>query len=74
MIQAFRRYRSLPSRLGHVLELGCGPFTQLKGILQQTGREWEVDSVTLADPILVCYLLLIHLLSLTHLGAWPLLI
>jgi len=49
----FQRYRSVPAHLGHVLELGCGPFTQLKGLLGTRTKPWSVDSVTLADPLLV---------------------
>ena len=53
MKAAFSSYRRVPSRLGHVLELGCGPYTQLRELLAVRGRGWSVDSVTLADPILV---------------------
>ena len=53
MIDAFSQYRNVPAHLGHVLELGCGPFTQLKGLLGTRSRKWTLDSVTLADPLLV---------------------
>ncbi len=49
----FENYRAVPDNLGHVLELGCGPFTQLKSILGVPNRNWKVDTVTLSDPILV---------------------
>jgi SAM-dependent methyltransferase len=53
MKRAFKQYAKVPSKLGHVLELGCGPYTQLREILSVPGRGWTMDSVTLADPILV---------------------
>jgi len=53
MVAAFRQFAKLPNELGHVIEVGCGPFTQLRTILGIQGRNWSVSSVTLADPILV---------------------
>lgn len=38
--------------LGDVLELGCGPYTQLQSILTEGTR---VDSITLADPLVDVY-------------------
>jgi SAM-dependent methyltransferase len=51
--ELFNGYRAVPPALGHVLELGCGPFTQLKSLLGNSAVPWSVSSVTLADPILV---------------------
>ena len=53
MRQTFHDFKRVPDDLGHVLEIGCGPFTQLRTILNVRGRAWRVSSVTLADPILV---------------------
>lgn len=50
----FGNYETLPDRLGRVLEVGCGPFTQLKTIL--SCRDRHTDKVTLADPLLNDYL------------------
>ena len=52
-VENFELYRTVPDYLGHVLELGCGPFTQLKFLLRVPNRNWKVSSVTLADPILL---------------------
>jgi len=49
---AFDRYNAVPSHLGDVLEIGCGPFTQSRTIL--TGRTFK--SLTLLDPLLTTYL------------------
>lgn len=49
----FHQYKYVPEIMGDVLEVGCGPFSQLKTILSMPGRNWHVDSVTLADPIIV---------------------
>jgi SAM-dependent methyltransferase len=51
--ELFEGYAKVPSALGNVLELGCGPFTQLKSLLGNAAIPWSVSSVTLADPILV---------------------
>jgi len=48
----FDGYKSLPNDLGNVIELGCGPFTNLIHILP--GR-WS-KTVTLLDPLLRDYL------------------
>jgi hypothetical protein len=82
MAGQFQEFKALPHRLGHVLEIGCGPFTQLKTILGVRSKEWSVESVTLADLLdllnlldllhlvdlllLLLLLLLIHLLHLLH--------
>jgi SAM-dependent methyltransferase len=48
----FDSYKTVPPKLGDVLEIGCGPFTQLKTI--QQGR--SIETVTLLDPLLENYL------------------
>jgi SAM-dependent methyltransferase len=49
----FSGYVGVRPALGDVLELGCGPFTQLRSLLGNTAVPWTMRSVTLADPILV---------------------
>lgn len=55
----FNQYRALipfTERLGRVLEIGSGPFTQTKTILQRLGISLVgVGSVTLADPLMIFY-------------------
>jgi SAM-dependent methyltransferase len=48
----FNDYRDVPRDLGRVLEVGCGPFTQLRSIFP--GR--TAESVTLQDPLIGSYL------------------
>ena len=48
----FGNYAALPESLGHVVELGCGPYTQLQTILRPSSR---VVSITLVDPLAVHY-------------------
>ena len=42
----FDGYKALPSALGHVVELGCGPYTQLQSILRD---ESTTRRITLVD-------------------------
>lgn len=49
--EIFKGYQDLKSDLGHVCEIGCGPFTQLKTIIK--GR--TATRVTLLDPLLRSY-------------------
>lgn len=51
----FDRYAALPASLGHVVELGCGPYTQLQTILQLRS-EGVVKSITLVDPLAAHYM------------------
>ena len=44
----FANYASLPAALGHVLEIGCGPFTQVQTLLRDDS---QVLSITLVDPL-----------------------
>jgi len=50
--QLFDNYRAVPLQCGDVLEIGCGPFTQSRSILN--GR--SIQSLTLLDPLLAEYL------------------
>lgn len=49
----FDQYRALPEKLGDVVELGCGPFTNARYVLQ--GNRW-IHTITLVDPLLNTYL------------------
>lgn len=49
---AFNGYAALPSDLGNVIELGCGPFTNLRLIMPNR----TAASVTLLDPLANEYL------------------
>ena len=44
----FGGYAALPNELGHVVELGCGPFTQLQSVLRASSKAL---SITLVDPL-----------------------
>lgn len=48
----FNHYEAVPMQCGEVLEIGCGPFTQARSILN--GR--SILSLTLLDPLLADYL------------------
>ena len=48
----FDNYAEVPRQLGHVVEVGCGPFTQLQTILPSRPRP---SSITLLDPLLETY-------------------
>ena len=51
----FGRYAAVnASELGRVLELGCGPFTQTKTILEHLSGV-RVTSITLVDPLMLFY-------------------
>jgi SAM-dependent methyltransferase len=47
----FDGYKALPAKLGHVIELGCGAFTNLRFILP----EHPASTVTLLDPMVHVY-------------------
>jgi SAM-dependent methyltransferase len=49
--ECFGGYAALPAKLGKVIELGCGAFTNLRHILP--GR--EAISITLLDPLADAY-------------------
>lgn len=50
-IKLFDNYRVLPTNLGNLLEIGCGPFTQTRVVLQTR----IALSITLLDPLLNTY-------------------
>ena len=45
----FDQYRALPDALGHVLEIGSGPYTQTQSLLLRPGS--STSSITLVDPL-----------------------
>jgi len=47
----FNNYQDLKTDLGHVCEIGCGPFTQLQTIIR--GR--TAHKITLLDPLIHSY-------------------
>jgi len=49
--QGFDDYKDISQNLGNVIEIGCGPFTQLQTISQNR----IIKSVTLLDPLLDRY-------------------
>eukprot|EP00727_Mastigamoeba_balamuthi_P001220 m51a1_g11095 hypothetical protein (903) ;mRNA; f:15054-32764 len=53
--EKFQNYELLPDDLGKVLEIGPGPFTQIKWILGARD-EFDVHSITLVDPNLLFYM------------------
>jgi SAM-dependent methyltransferase len=50
--ERFDGYRFLPARLGDCIELGCGPYTNIRVILE--GR--EADRVVCSDPLTRSYI------------------
>lgn len=55
-LAGFNGYANLKHNLGSVLEMGCGPFTQLQTIL----RDRIATHITLLDPLLKQYRSLAH--------------
>jgi SAM-dependent methyltransferase len=53
-IEGFGKYEALPNNLGKILEIGCGPWTQSKFMLEQR-KTFEVESITLWEPGLLFY-------------------
>jgi hypothetical protein len=49
----FGEYAALPLALGHVVELGCGPYTQVQTILNRPGS--SATTLTLVDPLAAHY-------------------
>lgn len=47
----FDNYKSLPEHLGDVIELGCGPFTNLRHIM----TSHKTSTITLLDPLALWY-------------------
>lgn len=74
----FSGYAALPAALGHVIELGCGPYTQLQTILQpssssQSQSPRTVLSITLVDPLAAHYKERVKGCTYRdgRLGSWP---
>ena len=55
----FGHYQAVDGRaLGRILEIGSGPFTQTKTVLERVGGRGgdpRVESITLADPLMLYY-------------------
>jgi SAM-dependent methyltransferase len=51
---AFERFQGLPQNLGSVVEIGAGPYTKTKLILE-TRPDVQVNHVTLVDPLIQEY-------------------
>jgi 2-polyprenyl-3-methyl-5-hydroxy-6-metoxy-1,4-benzoquinol methylase len=51
-LKLFNNYSSVRDDLGDVLEVGCGPFTQLATI----GKQRQIGSITLQDPLTEVYM------------------
>lgn len=51
---AFDGFKDLPARLGDVVEVGCGPYTKLR-LMLETRPELEIRRVTLEDPLVITY-------------------
>ncbi|KAI2494326.1 SAM-dependent methyltransferase [Fragilaria crotonensis] len=54
-VVAFERFRGLPRYLGDILEIGAGPFTKTKLILENQ-PDRRVSHVTLLDPLIEEYI------------------
>jgi len=50
----FNSYSDVPHDIGAIVEFGCGPFTQLKHIIEFGNRQFS--SITLVDPLINDYL------------------
>ena len=53
---AFESFQSLPIDLGHVVEVGAGPYTKIRLILEESNKRRQVKSITLVDPLLNVYM------------------
>ncbi|CAF1099229.1 unnamed protein product [Rotaria sordida] len=54
-LAGFNYYKELPNNLGDVLEVGCGPFTQTRPILNLKNRQFDIKSITLWEPSAIYY-------------------
>ena len=52
----FDRFDALPAHLGHVLELGAGPYTKLRLILEDGTVERTATTSTFIDPLATTYM------------------
>ena len=59
-IRAFNNFRKLPKHLGQVLELGSGPYSKLRVILESGSMSRTVELATFVDPLIISYLSLPH--------------
>lgn len=50
-LERFDGYRFLPERLNNVLEAGCGPYTNVRLMLDRT----KIDHLVLSDPLIRTY-------------------
>jgi len=55
-VKNFQQFEMLPKDLGNVLELGAGPYTKTRLILESGLIPRSVQSVTLEDPMLLEYI------------------
>lgn len=57
-VVAFNEFRQLPIDLGHVVEIGAGPYTKIRLLLETGGdKNHTVKSATLVDPLIHEYIL-----------------
>lgn len=49
----FNEYKCVDKNLGDVVELGCGPFTQVRHLMSKRG--FKVNRLTLVDPLINSY-------------------
>eukprot|EP00284_Hemiselmis_tepida_P017536 CAMPEP_0174923918 /NCGR_PEP_ID=MMETSP1355-20121228/6900_1 /TAXON_ID=464990 /ORGANISM="Hemiselmis tepida, Strain CCMP443" /LENGTH=3102 /DNA_ID=CAMNT_0016169659 /DNA_START=138 /DNA_END=9443 /DNA_ORIENTATION=+ len=49
-IDAFKNFTSLPTQLGDVLEIGCGPYTKLRMLIEVLPHV-QVSNIYLQDPM-----------------------
>lgn len=54
--EQFDNYRALPERIPAAIELGCGPYTNMRLILEQS----RINRVVCSDPLAAEYLKLRH--------------
>jgi SAM-dependent methyltransferase len=56
-VVAFNQFRQLPIDLGHVLEIGAGPYTKIRLLLEAGGdKNRTIKSATLVDPLIHEYI------------------
>jgi len=52
----YKHVKPYASRLGRMLEIGSGPFTQTKTVLEKLGTSTvNISMITLADPLMIFY-------------------
>jgi SAM-dependent methyltransferase len=55
-VTEFKGFGMLPNELGNILEIGAGPYTKTKLILEEGLNVHSVKSITLEDPMLLDYI------------------